>query len=126
VEDNDVRDVAGQSHRREIFQRIVAELGLYEGIDSQRPLEPTSRVEPSGATRAAASAPMLPPPPPRLSTTTGWPRHSKCALRPSAPRCLHYRRRQTAQSVGLADRDILLRLPATAALGRKPIQGWQL
>jgi hypothetical protein len=44
VEDNDVRDVAGQSHRREIFQRIVAELGLYEGIDSQRPLEPTSRV----------------------------------------------------------------------------------
>jgi hypothetical protein len=34
VEDNDVRDVAGQSHR----QRIVAEPGLYEGIDSQRPI----------------------------------------------------------------------------------------
>jgi hypothetical protein len=38
IEDNDVRDVAGQSDRREIFQRIVAELGLYEGIDSQRPI----------------------------------------------------------------------------------------
>src|SRR5262249_50930802 len=35
VENNDVRDVAGQSDRREIFQWIVAEFGLHKGIDCQ-------------------------------------------------------------------------------------------
>ena len=30
--------VAGQSHRNEIFQWIVAELGLHKGINSERPI----------------------------------------------------------------------------------------
>ena len=38
VEDDHVRHVAGQCHRCKIFQRIVAEFGLHEGIDSKRPV----------------------------------------------------------------------------------------
>ena len=38
VEDSDVRQSAGQSHRNEIFQWIVAELGLHKGINSERPI----------------------------------------------------------------------------------------
>ena len=36
VENDDVRHVAGQRDRREIFQRIVAELCLHERVDGQR------------------------------------------------------------------------------------------
>ena len=36
VENDDVRHVAGQRDRREIFQRIVAELRLHERVDRQR------------------------------------------------------------------------------------------
>jgi hypothetical protein len=40
------------------------------------PTLPITRVWPSGADFATASAPMLPPAPVRFSTTTGWPQAS--------------------------------------------------
>ena len=38
VHDDHVRHVAGQRHRREILERIVAELGLHERVDGERPV----------------------------------------------------------------------------------------
>ncbi len=38
VEDDHVRHVAGQCNRRKILERIVAELGLHERIDGERPV----------------------------------------------------------------------------------------
>jgi hypothetical protein len=39
-------------------------------------LDVNSRVWPSGALFATASAPIVPPAPPRFSTTKGWPKAS--------------------------------------------------
>src|ERR1051326_7085356 len=53
------------------------------GVTASVPRWPIMRVWPSGAARAAASAPIEPAAPGRLSITTGWP--SPCArLSPSA------------------------------------------
>lgn len=38
VEDDAVRHVAGQRHRREVLERIVGKVRLHEGIDGERPV----------------------------------------------------------------------------------------
>ena len=116
-----VRHVAGQRHRREILQRIVAELGLHERIDGERPVRADEqRVAVGRGARDRLRRRCCrrrrrgcrPPP-------AGRARRSSVRRR-CGRRCRHCRRARTARSDGSAGPDRRRRPRAAAGCSVEP------